>query len=66
MDVGRPNWYTIKETCRILKKSRVTVSRYISENKIPFVRLDGGPRGRVLIPESYFESLESEALKAVP
>jgi excisionase family DNA binding protein len=65
LDINRPNWYTINETAKILRKSRITISRWISEKKIPFVRMDGGTRGRVLIPSSYFENLEAEALKAV-
>jgi excisionase family DNA binding protein len=65
MDIGRPNWYTIREASVILRKSRVTISRWIAEKKIPFVRLDGGARGRVLIPESFFQNLQAEALKAV-
>jgi excisionase family DNA binding protein len=65
LDINRPNWYTINETAKILRKSRITISRWISEKKIPFVRMDGGTRGRVLIPGAYFESLEAEALKAV-
>jgi excisionase family DNA binding protein len=65
MDIERPQWYTITEATKILRTSRVTISKRISNKEIPFVRLDKGKKGRVLIPSSYFENLEAEALKAV-
>jgi excisionase family DNA binding protein len=65
MDIGRPQWYTISEATKILRTSRVTISKRISNKEIPFVRLGLGKKSRVLIPSSYFENLEVEALKAV-
>jgi excisionase family DNA binding protein len=65
MDIGIPQWYTISETAKILKLSRVTISRKISNKQIPFVRMGSWDKSKVLIPVSYFEALEAEALKAV-
>jgi hypothetical protein len=63
MDIDRPQFYTIAETAKILKLSRVSISNRISRKEIPVVRI-GGNRSRALIPAAYIKNLETEALKA--
>jgi hypothetical protein len=64
MNAEKQKFLTIEETAKILKLSRVSVSNKISKKQIPCVHMSG-KRGRALIPASYFENLEADALKAV-
>jgi excisionase family DNA binding protein len=56
-------FYTSVEVAEILHYSRPTISLKIKSGEIPAIRPSGKLRGRVLIPASYIEKLEEEAIK---
>jgi len=61
MNTEFPQFLTIAELVQATKLSRQTVSRKISRNEIPHVRI--GPR--VLVPLSFLKDLESAAFSSL-
>ena len=54
------SFYTIDETAKILKVSRITIHRKLRTGEIPAVRVGR----RVLVPALYFEQLTQSAFQS--
>ena len=60
----RKDFYTVEEVAEALGRSAYTVRRWILEKKLSATRVQGGPRGRLLVRREDFDRLVANGLAA--